>query len=117
MNKTARTLVFWVVIVMSAFLLWQVVHAGPGPDLREISYPDFLSRAESGNVAKATISRNEILGQAQDGSRFRLVPPPSMEGTLRLLHDKNVEIWFRGTPNEGWPIQLLGTWAPLILLA
>jgi hypothetical protein len=36
---------------------------------------------------------------------------------LRLLHDKNVEIWFRDQSNEKWPLQLLGTWAPLFLLA
>jgi len=117
MDKTVKTVIFWLVIVVSAALLWQVVRKAPGPDLREISYSDFLSRAESGSVAKVTITRSEIVGQSQDGSRFRLVPPPCQDAMLQLLHEKNVEIWFRDASNASLPAQLAGTWAPLILLA
>jgi cell division protease FtsH len=105
------------VIAISASLLWQVVRAGPETNLREISYSEFLKRVESGSVATVRISRSEIVGDSRDGSRFRLVPPTSQEGMLQLLHDKNVEIWFRDTSSGNWGLQLLGSWAPLILLA
>jgi preprotein translocase subunit YajC len=36
---------------------------------------------------------------------------------LELLHAKNVEIWFRDSSSGEWPMQMLGSWAPLILLA
>jgi cell division protease FtsH len=117
MNSTIKTVVFWGVIVLGASLLWTVVRAGPETNLREISYSEFLTRVESGSVATVRISKSEIVGDSRDGSRFRLVPPTSREGMLQLLHDKKVEIWFRDTSNGSWPLQLLGTWAPLILLA
>jgi len=117
MNSTVKTLVFWLVIVLSAFLLWQVVRAGPETNLREISYSDFVARVESGSVATVKISRSEIIVDSRDGTRFRVVPPPGQDGMLRSLQDKKVEIWFRDTPTGSWPVQVLGTWAPLILLA
>ena len=116
MNANVKTLVFWGVIVLAAFLLWQVVRAGPESSLRVISYSEFLLRVESGNVARVNISNSEIIGDSRDGSRFRLVPPTSQDAMLQLLHQRNVEIWFRDTGAANLPLQLLGTWAPLILL-
>jgi cell division protease FtsH len=117
MNSTIKTLIFWAVIVLSAASLWQVVRAGPERKISEISYSEFLSRVESGSVAKVTIFKSEIVGESHDGASFRLVPPSSQERMLQLLHDKNVEIWFRETAEGSSPLQLLGSWAPLILLA
>jgi len=117
MNNTLKTIVFWLVIVLSATLLWQIVRTAPGRDSREISYSEFLSQAENGNVSRVNISKGEILGPYHDGTSFRLVPPTSQEGMLQLLHAKNVEIWFRDSSSGEWPMQMLGSWAPLILLA
>jgi len=62
MNTTIKTVVFWLVIVICAFLLWQVVRNGDqGTKTASISYSDFLSRVESGSVAKVTVSRSEIV--------------------------------------------------------
>jgi cell division protease FtsH len=116
MKRTVKTLVFWAVIVLAAFLLWTVVRAGPESSLHEISYSEFLSRVESEGVVKVRISPSEIIGDSRDGSQFRLTPPTSQDTMLRLLHEKNVEIWIRNTGAANWPLQLLGTWAPLILL-
>jgi cell division protease FtsH len=117
MSRTLKTVVFWAVIVVAAFLLWQIIRAGPESNLHEISYSEFLSRVESESVVKVRISPSEIIGDSRDGSHFRLVPPTSQDTMLRLLHDKNVEIWFRDAGSANWQLQLLGTWAPLILLA
>jgi ATP-dependent Zn protease len=46
------------------------------------------------------------------------VQGPSYQAELLdTLRRKNVEIWFRDTNAGSWPLQLLGSWAPLILLA
>jgi len=44
MNQTIKTVVFWCVIMLSAFLLWQVVKSGQNQQRTpEISYSEFLS--------------------------------------------------------------------------
>ena len=58
MHSTIKTVVFWGVIVFSAFLLWQTVAAKPSArSVPEISYSEFLTQVESGSVIKVTISR------------------------------------------------------------
>jgi len=117
MNSNVKNLVFWLVILISAFLLWQTVKSGQRPQaVPEISYSDFLTQIEAGTVGKVTISGTHIDGQYRDGRAFRLIASASQEGMIRSLRDKNVEIWFRNSAETGWPASLLNI-APLILLA
>ena len=116
-NSNIKNAVFWLVIVMSAFLLWQVVRSGQStPTSPEISYSEFLTQIEAGNVQKVTISRTQVHGQYRDGRSLRVTTPASQEGMVRTLHEKNVEIWFKDTPEGGAAAWLLNL-APLILLA
>jgi cell division protease FtsH len=117
MHSTRKTVVFWGVIVFSAFLLWQVMAAKPNPRrVPQISYSEFLTQVESGNVIRVMISQNQVNGRYRDNGEFRVIAPTSQEGMLQTLHQKNVEIWFTDTPNGGWPATL-ANFGPLILLA
>jgi cell division protease FtsH len=118
MDSTVKTVVFWFVIVLSATLLWQVVKGGNATTaIPEISYSEFLSLVDAGNVVKVTVSRNQINGVYRDQRGFRLFAPASQEGMLQELRQKNVEIWFKDSTLEGgWPNWILNL-APLILLA
>lgn len=50
-------MVFWLVIVLLISLLWQVIKRGQNePTIPEISYSEFLSQVESGNVSRVTIA-------------------------------------------------------------
>ena len=114
-SSTVKTVVFWLVITLSAFLLWQTVKSGPNQKTPEISYSEFLSQVEAGNVTKVTISRNEVNGKYRDNSSFHVMAPSSQEGMLQTLHQKNVEVWFRDAAGGDWPTWLMNL-APLILL-
>ena len=116
LNSTVKTVVFWLVIVISGFLLWQVVKSGGEQRVPETSYSEFLSQVEGGNVRKVTISKTQIIGTYGDGRSFRVVAPMSQEEMLQTLHHNNVEIWFMDTADASWPTWLLNI-APLILLA
>lgn len=119
MNSTAKTLVFWLVIAVSAFLLWQTVKGGQNkqPETPEISYSEFLSQVEAGNVAKVSISKTQVNGSYRDGRSFRLTGPTSQEGMLQTLHQKSVEIRFTDAAEGNWSGAWLSNIAPLILLA
>jgi ATP-dependent Zn protease len=64
--------VFWLVTVISAFLLWQVVKSPNRQKIPEISYSEFLSELEAGNVSKVVISKNQIDGRYRDDRSFRV---------------------------------------------
>ena len=118
MNRTIKSIFFWVLIVISALLLFQVVRSDPTKGREsEISYSRFLSEAEAGNILSVTIGGSRIQGQYRDGKgTFRLTGPSNPGVFLDVLRAKGVEIWFRETSSDSLPLQLLGTWAPLILL-
>lgn len=118
MNRTIKTVVFWGIVAIAAVLLWQVVRSTPEDRTgSEISYSRFISEVKSGNVASVTINGVQIRGLYRDGKgTFHLNGPSDVRLFLDMLQDKGVEIWFRDTPSNSIPMQLLGTWAPLILL-
>lgn len=112
-----RAVLFWIVIVISAFLLWQSVRTGSSaPGEPEISYSDFLARIASGQVSKVTIAGSEVRGRDAKGNGFRVIGPPNQTAMLETLQQHGVEIWFKEQPPQGWPSWILNL-APLILLA
>lgn len=117
MNQTIKTVIFWLVILVSAFLLWQVVRSGgTQQSTPEISYSEFLSQVEAGSVAKVTISGSTVEGTYHDNGSFRVTAPTNQDALVQTLRQKNVEVWFKDSGGSGTPARLLGTWAPLILL-
>jgi cell division protease FtsH len=116
MNNTIKTLIFWAVIVVSAFLLWQTVKSGGSARaVSEISYSDFLTRVESGQVSAVTIAGSLVNGVDTKGSSFRVVAPPNQTAMLDALRQHGVTIWFKEKPEQSWPNWILNL-APLVLL-
>jgi len=117
-NSTVKTVIFWLVIVISAFLLWQVVRTGSsGKQEKPINFSEFLSNVDQGNVSEVTINAQEVRGKFKDGNGFTTTTPVNYPDMIKALRDKGVNINIRDVTNGSWPLQLLGTWAPLILLA
>ena len=118
MNSTVKTVVFWLVIVLSAFLLWQVVKAGQsGQKEKEVNFSQFLADVDQGNVKEVTITGQEVRGKYRnDNSGFHLVGPTAYPDMIKTLKDKGVTMIFKDMNSGGWPSWLLNL-APLILLA
>ena len=118
MNSTVKTVIFWLVIVVSAILLWQVVRSGSATQKEQpINFSEFLTNVEQGNVSEVTINAQELRGKFKDGKAFNTTAPVNYPDMIKALRDKGVNINVRDVTNGSWPLQLLGTWAPLILLA
>jgi hypothetical protein len=88
-NSTVKTVLFWLLIGVSALLLWEIEVYGM-----------------------------EVRGRYRDGTQFHTTTPtnyftPEM---LKNLHDQGILIKFRDINSGNIPLTLLGTWAPLILL-
>jgi cell division protease FtsH len=89
---------FWLLIGISALLLWEVVKgARDGQKDKEVNATQFMSDADQNNIRELTMNY--------------FTPE-----VLKDLHAKGVNVNFRDINSGSLPLQLLGTWAPLILL-
>src|SRR5262245_62087443 len=117
MNPISKTLVFWLVIVAAATLLWlSVKKTQTAQSSPEISYSQLLSQVDSGAVSKVRISGNVIEGTYREGGGFRANTPTDQGALVQELRSKDVEIWYDsngGNSTTSWLVQL----APLLLLA
>ncbi len=117
MNSTVKTVVFWLAIVLSAFLLWQVVKAGTsGQKEKEVNFSQFMSDVDQSKVKEVTISSQEVHGKYADGSGFHTTAPVNYPDMIKTLGDKGVSMNFRDINAGSWPSWLLNL-APLVLLA
>jgi cell division protease FtsH len=117
MNRVTKAIIFWLVIVVSSFLLWQTVKSGgTTAAISEISYSDFLTRIANGQVRSVTVTRNVVRAVDAKGGTFRVVTPTDQTAIIEALQQHGADIWFKETPEQSWPNWMLNL-APLILLA
>ena len=116
MNSTVKTVVFWLVIVLSGILLWQVVKAGnSGTKEEEINFSKFMSEVNQSNVATVTINGTEVRGTYRNQKAgFHTIVPTNYPDMYKTLGDKGVSITVKDAQNGSyaWLLNL----APLVLL-
>ncbi len=117
MNSTVKTVVFWVVIGLSALLLWTVIQQGrSGQKDTELNFSQFMADVDQGKVHEVTVDGMQLRGKMTDNSAFHTTIPANYPDMIKELQQKNVSMTFRDANSSSWPLTLLGTWAPLILL-
>ncbi len=117
MNSTVKTVVFWLVILLSAVLLWTVVkNSSGGQKDKEINFTQFLSDVNQGNVAKVTITGQQVKGEYKDKAPFHTTAPTNYPDMYKTLNDKGVAVNIGDTSGGGWPSWIFNL-APVILLA
>lgn len=118
MSKTIKTLTFWIVIVFSGLLLWQVVKAG-GANAKEleITFSKFRQDVDHGDVVQVVLNGNDLHGRYKDGrSPFHTIVPANYSEMIHDLREKGVNITVKQNSESGWPTYLLNL-SPLILFA
>jgi cell division protease FtsH len=116
-NSTVKTVAFWLVIGLSALLLWEVIQQGRGGQKEaEINSSQFMSELAQGNVSEVTVDGQNVRGKYRNGSGFHTTVLVNYPDMFKTLYEKNVSVNVKDVNGGSWPLQLLGTWAPLILL-
>jgi cell division protease FtsH len=116
-NSTVKTVLFWLLIGVSALLLWQVVKgARDNQKDKEVNVSQFMSDVDQGNIQELTVNGMEVRGKYKNGSAFHTTAPgnyftPEM---LKALQSKGVNITFRDINggNWAWLIQVV----PIVLI-
>ncbi|MEP6062763.1 MAG: ATP-dependent metallopeptidase FtsH/Yme1/Tma family protein, partial [Marinomonas sp.] len=111
-----RNLAFWAVLLILVFSLFNLFNGGTGGSLqnREISYSDFVTSVENGNVTNVTLDGEQVRFRQSDGSDSVTIKPSDAEVT-KLLTDNNVP--FRAESQQESGLQtFLVSLLPILLL-
>jgi cell division protease FtsH len=116
-NSTVKTVLFWLLIVVSAALLWQVVKsAREGQKDAELKTSQFTNEIEHDNVQEFTVDGMEVRGRLKNNSAFHAKVPASYftPEMLKSLGNKGVNVDFRDINggNWAWLIQVV----PIVLI-
>ena len=110
----AKTLLFWIGLVVLGVLLWQFVQRSGSEEEREWTFSDFIAEVEQSNVREVEIVGSEVKGKTKDNTPFTTVAPDYDELIDRLLA-KNVKIKAKEPSQSPWLAALI-TYAPFLLL-
>ena len=113
-----RNFAVWVVIALLLFALFSLFQGQVGRGgSSEISYSDFLDKANAGSVQSMTIAGENISAKLSDGSTIQSTGPLIYyENQINELRKKNIEITFRAAQSESFLTNALIYWLPMLLL-
>ncbi|HEV8317510.1 MAG TPA: ATP-dependent zinc metalloprotease FtsH [Vicinamibacterales bacterium] len=114
MNSTLKSLVFWMVLVVVGVLVWNFSTRFQTSQ-KPLSFSEFMMAVEAGQVARVTITGNEITGISKTNDNFRTTAPTQYEGLANKLIDRNVTVTAREPTTSPWAA-LLYSWAPILLM-
>ncbi|WP_395685675.1 ATP-dependent zinc metalloprotease FtsH [Aestuariivirga sp.] len=113
-----RNFAVWIVIALLLFALFSLFQGQVNRTASsEISYSDFLDKANSGSVQSIVITGDSITGKLSDGTSVQTTGPLMyFEDQLKELRDKNVQISFRTAQSDSMLTNALVYWLPMLLL-
>ncbi len=116
MSATIKTLSLWLVVIVIAIVVWNVVSTNPAPTA-EIEFSRHLADVRAGRVANVTITMpgNHIEGTFMgDGSIFETVAP-DYEPYINALLENDVVVNVESQDQSPYLAALI-SWAPMLIL-
>jgi cell division protease FtsH len=113
-NSTVKSLLFWMVLVVVGVLVWNFSTRFQTHD-RPVSFSEFMSWVDSGQVARVTITGSEITGLTKANDSFKTYAPGQYEGLANRLIERSVIVNAKEPTASPWAA-LLYSWAPILLL-
>ena len=114
MNQFSRNLMLWAAIVLAMVMLFNMFQQ-PQSSAQKVSYTDFISRVDGGQISSVEIQGNTLIGRGPDGGSVQTYAPRDNELVSRLL-DKKVEVKAQPPEEQPWYMTLLVSWFPMLLL-
>jgi len=114
LNAFSKNLTLWLVISLMLILLFQIFKKET-TQTGQLSYSEFLTMVERGDVVEVTMQGDKISGMTNQGRAFRTFAPKDIE-LIKILRDKEVEISAKPEESSPWYMTVLVSWFPMILL-
>ncbi|MEP6715067.1 MAG: ATP-dependent zinc metalloprotease FtsH, partial [Terriglobia bacterium] len=116
MTSNVKTIIFWVVLVCVAVLLWAVVKTGHTKNDKALNFSEFLMEVDAGNIKNVTINGSDVKGDYQNGrDAFHTVAPANYPKLFDLLSEKKVAMTFNDSNASSW-VSILVNASPFLLL-
>ncbi len=104
----------WVVIGLTAILLVNLFNQKPESRL-PMTYSQFWTSVENGNIRKVTIQGDKVLGFSSDGQPFTTVTPDDTD-LIPMLRKSGVDISVKEPDQESLWVSIFISWFPMLLL-
>jgi cell division protease FtsH len=115
LNSTAKTILFWVLILATAVLLYHLVQHTASRGAQTFQFSRFLDEIERENVKDVTIADADITGRLGTGEQFKTVMPMDYPELINKLRDHHVQITGEKKNDSPW-LAALVSWAPFLFL-
>ena len=114
MNRTVRSVTFWILLVLIAISLVNLLDIKQTQPL-VLNYTDLVARVDQGEIAEVTIVDKEVTGKLTDGREFTAVVPedPALYEKMRVA---GVTVIFDVPAPPSLFVTLLTTLGPVILV-
>jgi len=121
-NSTVRTILFWLLMILLAVVLWRMASTG-GQSAHddEPSYTNFLAKVQNNGVKDVQIylspNSAELQGEYREGGKFRgvTIANTAIPDVTKVLQDHNVIYNYKEVKNADW-LTFLVNFGPLLLL-
>ena len=67
MNSAVKNIVFWVVMAVTALLIWAVVKGSAGGSIQELTFTSFVNEINRDNVRDVQITGTDVSGTLKKG--------------------------------------------------
>ena len=94
MNSTVKTILIWVLILVAAVVLYNLVERGSGGVQTMLTFTEFMNRVDVGEVRDVTISGSNLTGHltASPNEQFRTVIPSDHATIYDRLTQRSVNV-------------------------
>jgi cell division protease FtsH len=121
-NSTVRTILFWLLMILLAVVLWRMASTGgQSAHDEEPNYTNFLAKVQNNGVKDVQIylspNSAELQGEYREGGKFRgvTIANTAIPDVTKVLQDHNVIYNYKEVKNADW-LTFLVNFGPLLLL-
>jgi cell division protease FtsH len=113
-NQFSRNVALWLVLGLMILLLFNLL-TRQQPKLQDISFTNFMTAVEKGEVSEVEMEGQSIHGKFHNNERFKSYAPndPDLVKTLRA---KDVQITAKPEAGDPWYVVAFVQWFPVLLL-
>jgi len=113
-NQFSRNVALWLILGLMFLLLFNLFNKQQGRE-PDITYTDFVTAVDKGDVTEVTMQGQYIRGKYLNGERFKSFAPDDPD-LVQLLRGKNVKISAKPEEDDPWYVVLFVQWFPMLLL-
>jgi len=115
-NSAVKNIVFWVVMAVTALLIWAVVRGSASGNVQDLSFSAFIDQINSNNVHEVQITGTDVTGTLKkDNAKFKSTIPANYPDLYKTLTEKNVNVTIKDSSGNSWVTWLING-LPMILL-